>query len=305
MRLLIALGVVLCACNPTPAAPAIPSAAASAQPSEPAAASPGSIAIAGRALPFERIGRAPSGGVSPISGRTTSAPTMLVAGSQEELDSIFTNQRLATHVTGMPRLPDGSAYLAGFAGVKPSSGYAFAVTDLRAVPGAVVVWVTQARPAPADVVLTVLTYPVDVVRIAASELARGTRLELRDATSGALLARAAYCGSTRQANPLTPYDPTGPACVWDAYSRGETAQWLYRGLTIEGGPIIRTLRAVPGGTSEVSRDDRGDGFAHAPGVRSWACAQVARSSVQTTSGGTFVWFELTVCTGDGVIASVP
>ena len=261
------------------------------------------MAVGGRAVPFERIGRAPPGGASPITGRTAGGPTVVVATSAEETSALLANDRVATNVMGLPPIGDG-AYLAAFAGVKASSGYGIAVTDVRAEPGGVTVWVRQTTPAAGDVVLTTVTYPVDVIRVASSEIAIGSTVTIRDAVTGARLATTAYCGSTRQITPLTPYDSNAPKCVWDAYSRGETAQWLRRSLTIEGGPIIRTLRAVPGGLSEVSLDDRGDGFAHAPGVRSWACAQIARSSADRVGGGTLVWFSLSQCTGNGPEAEV-
>lgn len=216
---------------------------------------------------------------------------------------MLANERLATNVAGLPPIGDG-AYLAAFAGLKASSGYDIAVTDVRAEPEGVTLWARQSKPAAGDGVLPTVTYPVDVIRIANSEIAIGSTVTLRDAVTGARLATTAYCGSTRQITPLTPYDSNAPKCVWDAYSRGETAQWLRRSLTIEGGPIIRTLRAVPGGLSEASLDDRGDGFAHAPGVRSFACAQIARSSADRSGGGTLVWFSLSGCTGDGEEAEV-
>ena len=261
------------------------------------------VVVTGRVVAFERIGRAPPGGFSPISGRTAGGPTLVVATSPEETSALLANERVATHVTGLPPIGDG-AYIAAFAGVKPSSGYGLAVTDVRADTSGLIVWVRQTVPATDAVLLGTLTYPVDVIRVDRAEIPSGLKITMRDAVSGARLATTTYCGSTRQLTPLTPYDPAGPQCVWDAYSRGDTAQWLRRTLTIEGGPIIRTLRAVPGGLSEVSLDDRGDGFAHAPGVRSWACAQIARSTMTSTSGTLLVWFSLSQCTGNGQEAEV-
>ena len=261
------------------------------------------VVVTGRVVPFERVGRAPPGGASPISGRTPGGPTVVVATSAEETSALLANDRVATNVNGLPPIGDG-AYIAAFAGIKPSSGYEIAVTDTRADSDGLTLWVRQSAPPAGAVVLTTLTYPIDVIRIDATEIPSGSKVTLRDAVSGVRLATTAYCGSTRQITPLTPYDSNAATCVWDAYTRGETAQWLTRSLTIEGGPIIRTLRAVPGGLSEASLDDRGDGFAHAPGVRSFSCAQIARSSADRLGGGTLVWFSLSRCTGNGEEAEV-
>lgn len=303
MRLLVLFALLALACTPYGAPVSVSRAPSVVTPTAVAPATTSPVIVGGRAVPFERIGRAPPGGVSPISGRTAGGATVVVATSAEETSALLANDRVATNVTGLPSIGDG-AYVAAFAGQKASSGYGIAVTDVRAEPGGITVWARQTKPAAGDVVLTTVTYPVDVIQVARNEIAIGSTVTLRDAVTGARLATTAYCGSTRQITPLTPYDPNGPQCVWDAFSRGDTAQWLTRTLTTEGGPILRTLRAVPGGLSEVSLDDRGDGFAHAPGVRAWTCAQIARSSADRLGGGTLVWFSLSRCLGNGEEAEV-
>lgn len=297
VRVLILVATMALACTPDtiPDASSLTPAAASA----PIASATGALGVpAGRVVPFERIGRAPPGGASPVTGRAAGGPTVIATTSAEETSALLTNERVATHVTGLPPIGDG-AFIAAFAGQKPSSGYDIAVTDVRADTAGLTVWVRQAAPAAPDVVLATITYPVDVIRVDRGRISSGSTVTLRDAATGERLATIAYCGSTRQITSRTLYDPAGPRCVWEAYSRGETAQWLTRALTKEGGPIIRTLRAVPGGLSEASFDDRGDGFARAPGVRGYACAQIARSTADGLAGQTLVWFTLSRCTGDG------
>ncbi len=296
MRVLVAAAIALCACSPEATPPA-----QSRAPSTPAGVvtpSPAGLGISGRSIPFERVGIR----LGKPSGRTTGSPTALVASSQEEFANLFSNERLPTHVSDAPPLPVDTGYIAAFAGTRPSSGYDIQVVDVRATRAGLAVWVTQTVPGSGA--LGIINYPVDTIRLGASELRPGMTVELRDTDSRALLARVAYCGSSRKVTPLTPYDPSARDCVWSAYSRGETAQWLSRTLTTEGGPIIRTLRAVPGGLSEVSLDDRGDGFAHRPGVRSYACPQIARSTAYSDTGGTVVWFSLSACIGDGAEVDV-
>jgi hypothetical protein len=300
MRLLMVVAILSLACTPA----VVPDASRQhpVPTSTPIATPTSAPVVTGRVIAFERIGRAPPGGTSPITGRTAGGPTVVVATSAEEMNGLLTNDRVATSVTGLPPIGEG-AYVAAFAGQKAYLGYSIVVTDVRAEADGLTLWVRQTPPA-GETLLPLVGYPVDVIRIDRAEIGVASRVTLRDAVTGVRLATTTYCGSTRQITPLTPYDPAGPQCVWDAYSRGDTAQWLTRSLTIEGGPIIRTLRAVPGGLSEASLDDRGDGFAHAPGVRGWACAQIARSSADRFGGGTLVWFSLSRCTGNGEEAEV-
>ena len=300
MRFLVLLATLALACTPAP----VPDASRQDPVPTPTIATPtgAPVVVTGRVVAFERIGRAPPGGVSPITGRTAGGPTVVIATSGEEMSGLLTNDRVATTVYGLPPIGDG-AYIAAFAGQKGYLGYTIVVTDVRAEADGLTLWARQTPPG-GDTFLPLVGYPLDVIRLDRAEIPVASRVTLRDAVTGLRLATTTYCGSTRQITPLTPYDPIGPQCVWDAYSRGDTAQWLRRTLTIEGGPIIRTLRAVPRGLSEVSLDDRGDGFAHAPGVRSWACAQIARSMMTSTSGTLLVWFSLSQCTGNGEEAEV-
>lgn len=250
MRVLTLVALVVASCTATPnVVTPSPSPSATERPvtSAPAAAS--------RTVPFELVAAA---------GAKSTRPTVVVATSQQELEAILQNTRVATYVASVPALAPGSAYLAAFAGILP-----------------------------------LVSYPVSVARIASGEVAPGSRIELRDATTGASLARVTYCGSIIARSPLDADDAAVRDCVWTAYSRGDTAQFLRRSLTTEGGPIVTTLRAVPGGLSEVSRDDRLDGFASRPGVHSWACEQIARSTTLGAFGQTVTWYSLSRCTGDG------
>ena len=224
MRFLV-LAILSLACAPAaiPDPKSLTPNAAASSAIAPATTSP--VVVGGRAVPFERIGRAPPGGSSPIVGRTAGGPTVVLATSAEETSALLANDRLATNVAGLPPIGDG-AYVAAFAGSKASSGYGIAVTDVRAEPGGVTVWLRQTTPGAGDVVLATVTYPVDVIRLDRAEMPAGSTVNLRDAATGVRLATTTYCGSTRQITPLTPYDSNAPKCVWDAYSRGETAQWL-------------------------------------------------------------------------------
>lgn len=258
---------------------------------------------AGRAVPFVLVAGSPgTPDVPNLSARATRA-TIVAAATSEELEHLLANERVATHVSGAPPLADGAAYLAVLAGPKAYLGSALQVTDVRAAANVLTIWIRETPPR-GDTFLPLVGYPFELIRVARAEVSRGAVLEMRDVATGAAVARVTYCGSSRMTSPLDGYDPVGPECVWDAYSRGETAQWLRRSLTDEGGPIYRTLRAVPGGPSEVSVDDRGDGFAAAPGVRSFACDQIARSRMVGNDGRARVWFELTRCTGDATETAI-
>jgi len=158
----------------------------------PASSAP--VVVGGRAVPFERIGRAPPRGLSPISGRTAGGPTVVVATSAEETSALLANERLATNVAGLPPIGDG-AYLAAFAGLKASSGYDIAVTDVRAEPEGVTLWARQSKPAAGDGVLPTVTYPVDVIRIANSEIAIGSTVTVNTVNDAPTLSATALSSS--------------------------------------------------------------------------------------------------------------
>ena len=70
------------------------------------------------------------------------------------------------------------------------------------------------------------------------------------------------------------YDDAARTCLWNAYRAGRPAELVLKKYTVEGDPIIVTLRIRSGPSIEVHEDNR-DRFG-GRGVRSSTCTELSR-----------------------------
>ncbi len=96
-------------------------------------------------------------------------PTNVVINSQKVLDSLFTDSRAVVNCFA-PSGPDfdlsKKTYLAVFAGVKPTGGYAIKIQNIQENDCEIVVEYYEKAPNTTDIVAQVTTYPVDYAVIA-------------------------------------------------------------------------------------------------------------------------------------------
>lgn len=263
---------------------------------------PTAVAV-GRAIPFEPLPGRPFAG-----GASATRPTLIVVTDDLERE-LAVRSRVATFIrepSTMSALAaldlTGHVAIAAFAGETSTLGFGYSIDRIAVSPdGTIIVTAALTRPL-GDTFLTLVGHPYAVAAVARPQLdlVRGNILELRD-LDGTKRARLRWCGVVRE-GPLD-WDRAARDCVLDAYAAGESAQLIVQRPTDEGAPIVWSVRAVPGGLSEVAVDMSRDPLRDKgrDPVASWACARLGRT--QQLSGRYALTFS--GCTGDGTEVSVP
>jgi len=256
-----------------------------------------------RAIHFDPLPGRPFAG-----GGGATRPTLIVVTDDLERE-LAVRDRVATHIaepstmTALAALDlTGHLAIVAFAGETSTLGFGYTIDRIAAAPdGTIVVTAALTRPL-GDTFLQLVGHPYAAAALARRQLdlARGSILELRD-PSGARLARLRWCGVVREGQ--LDWDRAARDCVLSAYTAGDDAQLIVQRPTTEGAPVVWSVRAVPGGLSEVALDVSRDPF-RATGrdpVSSWACTRLVRGADTTDRSA----LSFSGCTGDGTIVSVP
>jgi hypothetical protein len=74
------------------------------------------------------------------------------------------------------------------------------------------------------------------------------------------------CGVEDATTQQGPWNTTARTCFWDAYQRGQPAEFISTRLTVEGDPITTTYRVLSAGKVEVFMNTTQDKF----GPEGWA-----------------------------------
>ena len=283
--------------------PALPTSSRSETPAiaSSAAASPAAAVAGGRTIPFDPLPGRPFSG-----GGSATRPALILITDQLEHE-LAVRRRVATHVTEPSTVTalaaldlTGHVAILSFAGQTSTLGFGYTIDRIAPAPdGTLVATATLTRP-PGDTFLTKVGHPYAAVARPALTLVQGSRLELRD-PAGVRLASLRWCGVVRE-GPLD-WDRAARDCVRDAYVAGDDAQLIVQRPTTEGAPTAWSVRAVPGGLSEIALDKSRDPFRDTgrDPVASWACTRLDPTPQPSGRSG----LSFSGCSGDGTEVSVP
>jgi len=301
------LAALLTACSLSSPAPAILPVHASPSPvAAPTETTTPRSVPGSRAVPFDSVpGR-------PFSGGAASATRPALILITDDLErALALEHRVATHINEPTTVKainaldlDGQVAIAAFVGETSTLGFGYFIDRITVTPDGVIVVTARLTPPPGDTFLTMIGHPYAAVSVARSALTlvQGSRLELRN-PSGARLAGLRWCGVVRE-GPLD-WDRGARECVLDAYAAGDDAQLIIQRPTDEGAPTVWSVRAVPGGLSEVALDVSRDPLRD-PGrdpVSSWACRRLVRGETRPETAPRYA-LSFSGCTGDGTEVAV-
>jgi len=257
-----------------------------------------------RAIAFDALPGKPFAG----GGAASTRPALIIVTDELERQLVL-EPRLATHLsepttaTVLAALPlTDRLAIAAFAGPTATLGFGYAIRRIAtATAGNVVLTADLARPS-GDTVLPLVGHPYALASVARRDLNLpvGAAIELRDG-SGTRMARTRWCGVLREGQLDRNSAPR--QCVLAAYAAGDDAQLVIQRVTTEGAPVVWTVRAIPGGLSEVSLDVRRDPLRarDLDPVSSWACTILDRGGDADGRGS----LRFSGCTGNGSEVAVP